>query len=172
MPTSWLSVGSAPYWSTHRNTTDGHPMHRIIRSSPLNVSIHFINVNTWLQAPRLWCHLRSMGWMGPEVWGKGRIPGTAPCTPANCCFYRDTSKDPPPPGVQNIYNNLNISVTAQQYFKEEEERAPVFATSPFRREKKGFSTECCLRWHWCSVKKLSSSKHSWRSTGVGLLKAQ
>lgn len=84
--------------NTQEHNFDWQPMHRIFRSSPLNVSIYIINVETLLQAPRLWCHLRSTGWMGQEVWGKGRIPGTAPCTPANCCFCRGTSKDPP--GVQ------------------------------------------------------------------------
>lgn len=41
-------------------------------------------VQTWLPAPTLWRRLWSRGWRGPEVWGRGRIPHTAPCRPANC----------------------------------------------------------------------------------------
>lgn len=120
--------------NTQEHNFDGQPMHGIFRLSPVNMSIYIINVETLLQAPRLWCHLRSMGWMGQEVWGKGRIPSTAPCTPANCAETPVKT----PQGCKS-YNNLNIWVTVQQYFKEEGDRAPVCATSPFRRGQQGFS---------------------------------
>lgn len=58
------------------------------RNTPQAVKIYLIDIQvyitpTWLQAPRVWCHLRSRGWMDLEALGKGRIQRTALCSPAN-----------------------------------------------------------------------------------------